>query len=323
MTTPAPLVTVAWWRILLERLGRQAAQTAVPILAAVVGATGHVDVRATLFALLGAEAVTLLTVAFRYLADVHPDRTAPFLVQVLDRAVPAAAGVLAGLPLASWVDVLTVDWAEAGYAALAAAVTAILAVYITPPALTPPRTGPADRAPSDAYPYGQDSGFSRTAAVLVLAGCALAIAIVPAAAHRPDPPLRRSPVLAVPVIQYSAVGCETNAVLLTVQPIRETGGNEWDVAADPLSDATRVQAWYSGTWHDVPSRVTSSGLVVQRGDRRSISGGAPARAVVGTTSYPYRTRVLISDGRNTVAGPPWTTSGACASWVDDVVRGAA
>jgi hypothetical protein len=135
MSSPVPLVTVAWWRVLLERLGRQAAQTAVPILAAVVASTGHVDPVATVWALGGALAVTVVTTTVRYLADVHPDATAPFLVQVLDRAVPAAFGVLAGLPLASWSDLVSVDWTQALYAAGAAAVTAILAVYVTPPSM--------------------------------------------------------------------------------------------------------------------------------------------------------------------------------------------
>jgi hypothetical protein len=154
MPTPAPLVTAAWWRVLAERAGRQAAQTAVPILAAVVAATGHVDAAANAVALAGAVAVTVLTTVFRYLADIHPDPSAPFLVQLLDRAVPAAAGVLAGLPLASWTDLVSVSWAQAGYAALAAAVTAILAVYVTPPALTPARLPvrmPYDFANLDAF----------------------------------------------------------------------------------------------------------------------------------------------------------------------------
>lgn len=135
MSVPAPLVTVAWWRLLLERLGRQAAQTAVPILAAIVSATGHVDIQAVGVALFGALAVTVLTTAARELASITVDPSAALWVQVLDRAVPAAAGVVVGVPLASLGDLFTVDWASVGYAAVAAAVTAILSVYVTPPAL--------------------------------------------------------------------------------------------------------------------------------------------------------------------------------------------
>lgn len=200
MSMPAPLVTVAWWRVLLERLGRQAAQTAVPILAAVVAATGHVDVRATVLALLGAEAVTVLTTTVRYLADVHPAPDAPLGVQVLDRAVPAAAGVLAGLPVASWADIIAVDWAEAGWAALAAGVTAVIAVYVTPPALaTHAAAGQSAasrlRSADDLDAMGSDTGSSRLLAVVVLGVSVLVLAAVPAAAHRP---VDRHPSRAVP-----------------------------------------------------------------------------------------------------------------------------
>ena len=97
MSVPAPLVTVAWWRLLLERLGRQAAQTAVPILATIVSATGRVDVQAVGVALFGALAVTVLTTAARELASITVDPSAALWVQVLDRAVPAAAGVVVGV----------------------------------------------------------------------------------------------------------------------------------------------------------------------------------------------------------------------------------
>lgn len=136
MSTPAPLVSAAWWRVLLERLGRQAAQTAVPILAVVVSTTGHVDIAAVVWSLVGAEAVTLFTTGVRYIADVHPDASSPLSVQILDRAVPAAAGVFAGLNVATWADLAGVDWQQVGWAALAAMLTSIVAVYVTPASLT-------------------------------------------------------------------------------------------------------------------------------------------------------------------------------------------
>lgn len=133
MSTPEPLVTVGWWTLLFERLGRQAAQTAVPILATVVSATGRVDVAAVSTALFGALVVTFFKTIAQELAAVTVDPAAPFWVQVLDRAVPAAAGVFVGLGFVDFQSLLTVDWASTGYAALAAAVTALLAVYVTPP----------------------------------------------------------------------------------------------------------------------------------------------------------------------------------------------
>ena len=131
--TPEPLVTVGWWTLLLERLGRQAAQTAVPILATVVSATGRVDIAAVSTALFGALVVTFLKTVLQELVDVTVDPTAPLWVQFLDRAVPAAAGVFLGLGFVDFQSLMTIDWASAGYAALAAAVTALLAVYVTPP----------------------------------------------------------------------------------------------------------------------------------------------------------------------------------------------
>ena len=135
-TTPAALVTVAWWRILLERLLRQAAQTAVPVLTPVVQAGGAVSLDAVLLGLAGVEAVTLLKAAVLYVLDVHVDPAAPWWQQALDRSVPAAAGVLAGIPLASWADAVATDWTSVGKAAVVAAVLAQIATYAAPAKFT-------------------------------------------------------------------------------------------------------------------------------------------------------------------------------------------
>ena len=132
MSNSAALVTVAWWRVLGERLLRQAAQTAGPVLAAVVAAGGVVDLRSAVLGLAGVEAVTLAKATLQYLADVHFSPDDPWWVQVLDRAVPAAAGVLLGVPLATWADAVSTDWSAAGKAAGAAAVLALVMAYGAP-----------------------------------------------------------------------------------------------------------------------------------------------------------------------------------------------
>ena len=134
--TPSPYVAASFWRLLLERLGRQAAQTAVPILAVLISAGGQVDVKTVGIALAGSLAVTLGKALFLAFVDVPPDGPAtPLAWRLLDRAVPAFAGVLAGLWPDSGLGLLSFNWTAALAAAGAAAVTAVIAVYATPPAL--------------------------------------------------------------------------------------------------------------------------------------------------------------------------------------------
>lgn len=116
-----------YWRDLAERIGRQLAQTALPIVA-VAGLSGTVSLKAVAVPLLVAAAVTLLNSLRKVV--VQPGEAVVW--QLLDRAVPAAAAVLLGfVPSAGLVSV---DWKAAAYAAGAAAVTAVLAYYVTPPA---------------------------------------------------------------------------------------------------------------------------------------------------------------------------------------------
>ena len=136
MSTPAPLVTVAWWRAFAERLARSAAQTSAPILAAVVAAGGHITLTAVAVAVAGNDAAPPLTTIVRTVADVRVDSAAAWWVQLIDRGLPAAAAVIAAIPLASWADVAAVDWANTGKAALAAAFLALLSYYAAPPAFT-------------------------------------------------------------------------------------------------------------------------------------------------------------------------------------------
>lgn len=131
---PAPLVTAAWWRVFVERLARTAGQAAIPYLAAVQASGGTIDLAAVALGLAGAVAATVLSTAIRGLADVTVAPDAVWWAQLIDRGVPAAAAVLAGLQLASWSDITAVDWAQTGQQALVAAVLALLTYYVAPPA---------------------------------------------------------------------------------------------------------------------------------------------------------------------------------------------
>ncbi len=134
-STPEPLVTVAWWRLVLERVARQTAQTAAPILAVIVTATGVLDAQTVLVALAGPIVVTLLKSLLIEVRQVTVDPTATWWVQLLDRAVPAAAGVYAGFVPVDLRGLLIVNWVSVSWAALAAAVLALVSVYVAPPAL--------------------------------------------------------------------------------------------------------------------------------------------------------------------------------------------
>jgi hypothetical protein len=129
-----PLTCWPWWRDLAERLGRQALQTAVPIIVAVVSARGRVDVAATLVTLGGALAVTAVKGLLQAVAGVVPPDGASLHVTLLDRAVPAFAGVLLGFMPTDWCGLLTLHWRDAFTAAVSAAVLAVISAYVTPPA---------------------------------------------------------------------------------------------------------------------------------------------------------------------------------------------
>lgn len=134
--TVEPLADASWWRVLGERLLRQGLQTAAPVMQQVVAAGGAVNVGVALAGLAGVEAVTLGKALLQALTDLHVNPESAWYWQAIDRAVPAAAGVLLGVQAASWADVLTVDWASAGKAALFAALLAQVTTYAMPARFT-------------------------------------------------------------------------------------------------------------------------------------------------------------------------------------------
>lgn len=124
------LGTDRFWRETFERAGRQLAQTLIPIIIASLGdPPRHLYVGAIATAAAASVALTII----KALAGVMPDPLEPWYLQLLDRAVPAAAGTLLGFVSVDATDLASVDWDRAWVAAAAAALLAILAYYITPP----------------------------------------------------------------------------------------------------------------------------------------------------------------------------------------------
>lgn len=128
MSTSA-LATSSFWRDLLERAGRQAAQTALPIVVA-VSAAGGLNLKAVAVAIAGAVVLTVV----KALATVNVTPGETWYWVLLDRAVPAAAGTVLGMWPVDAFDIDKVDWSAVGWAAASAAVVALLAYYVTPPA---------------------------------------------------------------------------------------------------------------------------------------------------------------------------------------------
>lgn len=123
------LTRSSFWVDLAERVGRQAAQVALPIVA-VLGTSGSLDVTTALVALGGAVALTIL----KALAGITVQPDEPLVWRLVDRAVPAAAGVLVGMIPLDLTSLAGVDWKAAGFAAVSAGLTAVIAYWMTPPA---------------------------------------------------------------------------------------------------------------------------------------------------------------------------------------------
>jgi hypothetical protein len=141
--------------------------------------------------------------------------------------------------------------------------------------------------------------ITRRRVVIVLAAVALVAVAVPAADATPTRIERpgQAPV-AVPVIRSGAVGCTQAAAVLNVGVLTPTSPTSWGWAAAPPK--VGVQSWQAGGWHDVPSTVTSSGLLAR-------------------TAYSYRWQAYVLTDGHRVYGPVWTLPGdTCSPWVDDV-----
>lgn len=126
------LATAAFWRDLLERAGRQAAQTVYPIVVGIATSGGQLDYTAVTVAVAVAIGVTILKAIAT--VNVTPGESLPW--QLVDRAVPAAAGVAAGAIPVDLMGLQNVSWSHVGWASLAAAGLAMLAMVVTPASAT-------------------------------------------------------------------------------------------------------------------------------------------------------------------------------------------
>jgi hypothetical protein len=165
------LFTLAFWRDVLARCGRQDLQILVPILgaASLAGGVQGISYGAVALVLLGADIVVVLRAVF----DVRAGAGAGFLEQLVDRAASALAGSLLGVAVANQADILHVNWPGAlGIAAAAAATSAVHLVLdalgvpsvVTP--VDPPVEAPAvpagDVQPVDTIDYPYDGDATRS-----------------------------------------------------------------------------------------------------------------------------------------------------------------
>ena len=139
------LVTPSWWRIVVERLARQAAQTAVPIIAALDISGGDVHLQDAATGIVIACALTLVKGILQAIANVAPANDEQWYWRWLDRAAPAFAGTFLGLIPAAEMDLSTVPWKNVLVASVASAALAVIALYAAPPAIVAdPTTAPLD-----------------------------------------------------------------------------------------------------------------------------------------------------------------------------------
>lgn len=115
-----------WWRDLLERLIRNEIQILSPIFAVVASTGRGADWQAVGWAAL----VVLTWTTVKFMAGITADPTAPWWLQVLDRAGSAAAGaLLAVVPE----NLHGIDWPLVGWSTLGSVVMALFMFYGTPP----------------------------------------------------------------------------------------------------------------------------------------------------------------------------------------------
>ncbi len=129
------LVTASWWRGLANKLGRQFTQVVLPILAALTADPSGASLRDVGVATGGALAVTLIKAGLQELTGLKPTEGSAQVWQILDRTVPAFAGVVLGLWPATAEGLLAFDLREAVVAGVAAALAAALAYVVAPPVL--------------------------------------------------------------------------------------------------------------------------------------------------------------------------------------------
>ena len=145
-----------WWSDLWSRLWRQAVQVVVPPLtiASTAGLSGF-GWKAILLTLIGGGAVTVV----RAVADVRAAAGAARWVQILDRALAAAAGSALGWAGVDGFDVASTPWATVAQSAFASAVLAVAWWLLDPPEPTP----------ETSYVPAGDSGYADARVPIIVA----------------------------------------------------------------------------------------------------------------------------------------------------------
>jgi hypothetical protein len=133
MTTSAIVPAYArlpFWREILDRAGRNALQTVIPVLVAgQVGTVVGLDPINILWAAFVAAFVTVL----KAVAGLKATPEAPLVWRLLDRAGPAAAATLLSFVTINGTDAApVVDWRAALIATASAALLAIAQAYVSP-----------------------------------------------------------------------------------------------------------------------------------------------------------------------------------------------
>lgn len=125
-TTPTDVFTQGFWVDVLHRLYGQARQTLLPVLILVFHTTGVLDVRGVVVTVGGALALTIVKAVLTSLLGIAVPIGAPWYMVLVDRALPALAGVLLGALPADWSGIHGMHWSDVLVAAVTAAVLAML-----------------------------------------------------------------------------------------------------------------------------------------------------------------------------------------------------
>jgi hypothetical protein len=137
-----PVLTLPYWRAVLDKATRNAVQTVLPvIIAAQVGSIAGLDPVNVLWVAGIAALVTLLKAAVQAGADLQVTASTPLALRLADRAVPAAAATLITFVTVDGTGLATVvDWRAALIATAFSALGALAQAYATPAAVKA-RTG--------------------------------------------------------------------------------------------------------------------------------------------------------------------------------------
>jgi hypothetical protein len=123
---------------LREREARQIIQVILPVLTLIAAGqvTGASAYKAALIGLGTAVILTAGKTALSWATGIQATEGSPVWVNVLDRAVPAAAAVALGAWPQTLAGLLDTDWPTIAAAAAAAAAIAVLGMFFTPPTYT-------------------------------------------------------------------------------------------------------------------------------------------------------------------------------------------